>query len=178
VPEHGPALLVCNHVSFMDALIVAGSVRRPARFVMYYRIFRIPVLSFIFRTAKAIPIASSKEDPALLEKAFDEVDRALAEGEIVCIFPEGGLTTDGEIAVFRPGVERILARRAVPVVPLAIRGLWGSIFSRRDSAPGRMRLPRRFRSRIVLAVGAPLAATEATAAVLEQRVRELRGSWA
>ncbi len=178
VPEHGPALLVCNHVSFMDALIVAGSVRRPARFVMYYRIFRIPVLSFIFRTAKAIPIASSKEDPALLEKAFDEVDRALADGEIVCIFPEGGLTADGEIAVFRPGVERILARRPVPVVPLAIRGLWGSIFSRRDSAPGRMRLPRRFRSRIVLAVGAPVAPAEATAAVLEQRVRDLRGSWA
>ena len=143
IPEHGPALLVCNHVSYMDALIVAGSVRRPSRFVMYYKIFNIPVMRFIFRTAKAIPIASAKEDPALLEKAFAEIDRALAEGEIVCIFPEGGLTADGEIATFRPGVERILAQRAVPVIPLAIRGLWGSIFSRRDSAPGRMRLPRR-----------------------------------
>jgi 1-acyl-sn-glycerol-3-phosphate acyltransferase len=178
IPEHGPALLVCNHVSYMDALIVAGSVRRPSRFVMYYKIFNIPVMRFIFRTAKAIPIASAKEDPALLEKAFTEIDRALAEGEIVCIFPEGGLTTDGEITTFRPGVERILAQRAVPVIPLAIRGLWGSIFSRRDSAPGRMRLPRRFWSRIVLAVGEPVAPTEATAAALEQRVRELRGAWA
>ena len=178
IPEHGPALLVCNHVSYLDALIVAGSVRRPARFVMYYKIFRIPVMSFIFRTAKAIPIASAKEDPALLEKAFDEIDRALAEGEIVCIFPEGGLTLDGEIAPFRPGVERILARRAVPVVPLAIRGLWGSIFSRRKSAPGRLRLPRRFRSRLVLAVDAPVAAEVASAAMLEERVKELRGSWA
>ena len=178
IPEHGPALLVCNHVSYMDALIVAGSVRRPSRFVMYYKIFNIPVMRFIFRTAKAIPIASAKEDPALLEKAFAEIDRALAEGEIVCIFPEGGLTADGEIATFRPGVERILAQRAVPVIPLAIRGLWGSIFSRRDSAPGRMRLPRRFWSRIVLAVGEPVAPTEASAATLEQRVRELRGAWA
>ena len=178
IPEHGPALLVCNHVSYMDALIVGGSVRRPSRFVMYYKIFNIPVMRFIFRTAKAIPIAPAKEDPALLEKAFAEIDRALAEGEIVCIFPEGGLTSDGEIATFRPGVERILAQRAVPVIPLAIRGLWGSIFSRRDSAPGRMRLPRRFWSRIVLAVGEPVAPTEASAATLEQRVRELRGAWA
>ena len=178
IPEDGPALLVCNHVSFLDALIVGGSVRRPARFVMYYKIFNIPVMSFIFRTAKAIPIASAKEDPALLEKAFDEIDRALADGEIVCIFPEGGLTMDGEIGVFRNGVERILARRPVPVVPMAIRGLWGSIFSRRDSAPGRMRLPRRFWSRIVLAVGEPVAAVDADAPMLEQRVRDLRGSWA
>lgn len=178
IPEHGPALLVCNHVSYMDALIVAGSVRRPARFVMYYKIFNIPVMSFIFRTAKAIPIASNREDPALLEKSFEEIDRALAEGEIVCIFPEGGLTSDGEIARFRPGVERILARRPVPVVPLAIRGLWGSLFSRRDSGAGRMRLPRRFWSRIVLSVGDPVDPAEASAAVLEQRVRALRGTWA
>ncbi len=178
IPEHGPALLVCNHVSYMDALIVAGSVRRPSRFVMYYKIFKIPVMSFIFRTAKAIPIASAKEDPALLKAAFDAVDQALADGEIVCIFPEGGLTADGEIDTFRAGVERILERRAVPVVPMAIRGLWGSIFSRRDSAPGRMRLPRRFWSHIVLAVGEPVAPADATAALLEQRVKTLRGSWA
>ena len=178
VPDEGPALLVCNHVSYMDALIIAGVVRRPVRFVMYYRIFNIPVLSFIFRTAKAIPIAGFKEDPALLEHAFDEVDRALAEGELVCIFPEGGLTRDGGIAPFRSGVERILARRPVEVIPLALQGLWGSVFSRRDSALGRSRLPRRFRSRIALAIGAPLPPEQADATTLEQRVRELRGAWA
>lgn len=178
IPERGAALLVCNHVSFMDALIVAGSVRRPIRFVMYYKIFNIPVLSFIFRTAKAIPIAGHKEDSALLEHAFAEVDQALAEGHIVCIFPEGGLTSDGEIAPFRSGVERILARRPVPVVPCALRGLWGSVFSRRDSALGRSRLPRRFRARIEFVAGAELAPTEASAAALEARVRELRGDLA
>src|SRR5690606_23192166 len=121
--DEGPALLVCNHVSFMDALILGGCIRRPVRFVMYYRIFELPLLRFLFRTAKAIPIAGRKEDPVLLERAFDEVDRALANGELVCIFPEGGLTRDGAIAPFRPGVERILERRAVPVVPMALRGL-------------------------------------------------------
>jgi 1-acyl-sn-glycerol-3-phosphate acyltransferase len=178
IPDEGPALLVCNHVSYMDALIVGGVVRRPVRFVMYYRIFNIPVLRFIFRTAKAIPIAGRKEDPALLERAFDAIDRALAEGELVCIFPEGALSRDGEIAPFRSGVERILARRAVPVIPLALRGLWGSVFSRRDSALGRARLPRRFWSRIAVAVGQPLAPAQADAATLERQVRELRGSWA
>ncbi len=113
VPDEGPALLVCNHVSYMDALIVGACVRRPARFVMYYKIFNIPVLRFIFRTAKAIPIAGRKENAALLDRAFDEVDRALADGELVCIFPEGGLTRDGEIAPFR-------ARRRAD--PCAARG--------------------------------------------------------
>jgi 1-acyl-sn-glycerol-3-phosphate acyltransferase len=178
IPDEGAALLVCNHVSFMDALIIGGCVRRPVRFVMYYKIFRIPVLKFIFRTAKAIPIAGRKENPDLLDRAFDEVDRALADGELVCIFPEGGLTRDGTIDTFRPGVEQILARRAVPVVPLALRGLWGSVFSRHDSALGRSRLPRRFRARIGLAAGTPLPATAASASALEQRVRELRGDCA
>jgi 1-acyl-sn-glycerol-3-phosphate acyltransferase len=178
VPDEGPAVLVCNHVSFMDPLLINAAVRRPIRFVMYYKIFNIPVLRFIFRTAKAIPIASRKEDPELLERAFDEVDRALADGELVCIFPEGGLTRDGEIARFRPGVERILAGRAVPVIPIALRGLWGSVFSRHDTALGRSRLPRRFRARIEVAIGTPIPAEEADAELLEQRVRELRGAMA
>jgi len=178
IPDEGAALLVCNHVSFVDALIVGGVVRRPVRFVMYYKIFNIPVLRFIFRTAKSIPIAGHKEDPALLERAFEEVDRALADGELVCLFPEGALTRDGEIAAFRGGVEEILARRPVPVIPLALRGLWGSVFSRRDSALGRSRLPRRFRSRIALAVDTPVAPADADAATLEKRVSDLRGSWA
>ncbi|MCE5233319.1 MAG: MFS transporter [Xanthomonadaceae bacterium] len=177
IPEDGPALLVCNHVSYVDALIIMGSVRRPVRFVMHHRIFAIPVLRFIFRTARAIPIAGAKEDPVLLARAFAEIDAALAAGELVCVFPEGGLTRDGDIAPFRPGVEKMLARRPVPVIPLALRGLWGSIFSRRDSALHRTRLPRRFWSRIALAVGAPLPPSS-SAAELETSVRELRGAWA
>ncbi|HVI56611.1 MAG TPA: MFS transporter [Luteibacter sp.] len=175
VPDEGAALVVCNHVSFMDPLILMASVRRPMRFVMYYKIFNIPVLNFVFRTAKAIPIAGRHEDEALLMRAFERIDEALAAGEVVCIFPEGGLTKDGGIANFRPGVDQILARRPVPVVPLALRGMWGSIFSRRDSALHRSRLPRRFWSKIELVGGAPLAASDVNASVLRDRVGELRG---
>jgi 1-acyl-sn-glycerol-3-phosphate acyltransferase len=175
VPEEGAALLVCNHVSFMDPLLLMANLRRPARFVMYYRIFNVPLLKFVFRTAKAIPIAGQKEDPAVLAQAYDAVDAALADGEVVCIFPEGALTRDGNIAPFRPGVEKILARRAVPVVPMALRGLWGSVWSRRDSMLGRARLPRRFRARVELVVDAPVTPAHADAASLEARVRELRG---
>jgi 1-acyl-sn-glycerol-3-phosphate acyltransferase len=176
IPEEGPALLVCNHVSFMDALIIMGSVRRPVRFVMYYKVFRIPVLSFMFRTAKAIPIAGAKEDPAMLQRAFAQIDEALAGGELVCVFPEGGLSVDGEIAAFRPGIEKILAQRPVPVVPLALRGLWRSMWSRRDSKLGRARLPRRFRARIALLAGHLVDGASTSAADLEQRVRQLRGA--
>ncbi len=178
VPEEGPALLVCNHVSFMDPLLLMANVRRPVRFVMYYRIFNTPLLHWLFRTAKAIPIAGQKEDPAVLEAAYEAIDAALADGEVVCIFPEGGLTRDGAVAPFRPGVEKILARRPVPVVPMALRGLWGSVWSRRDSMLGRSRLPRRFRARVELVVDAPRAPEHADATALEQRVRELRGDQA
>jgi 1-acyl-sn-glycerol-3-phosphate acyltransferase len=159
----------------MDPLVIMGCVRRPVRFVMYYKIFDMPLLKWLFRAAKAIPIASAKEDAALMQRAFAEVDKELADGNVVCIFPEGGITRDGEIQRFRPGVEKILGARPVPVVPMALRGLWGSIFSRRDSALGRARLPRRIWSRIELVAEAPVPPAEATAAVLEAKVRELRG---
>lgn len=175
VPDEGPALLVCNHVSYMDALILAGSIPRPVRFVMYYRIFDIPVMRWIFRTARAIPIAGAREDPALMQRAFDQVDAALAAGELVCIFPEGALTRDGRIAPFKSGVEKILARRPVPVVPMALRGMWSSMWSRRDSRLHRMRVPRRFRARVEVVAGAPLDGACASAAALEQQVAALRG---
>ena len=175
IPEQGPVLLVCNHVSFMDPMVIMGCVHRPVRFVMYYRIFETPGLKFLFKAAKAIPIAGHKEDPEIMQRAFAEVDRELAAGNIVCIFPEGAITRDGSIQTFRPGVEKVLAARPVLVVPLAIRGLWGSIFSRRDSALRRMRLPRRFWSKIELVAGAAVPGAEATAALLEEKVRALRG---
>ncbi|MFZ5661247.1 MAG: MFS transporter [Pseudomonadota bacterium] len=175
VPDEGPALIVCNHVSYMDALILAASIPRPVRFVMYYKIFNIPVMRWIFRTAKAIPIAGAREDQELLRRAFEEIDAALADGQLVGIFPEGALTKDGQIAPFKNGVERILERRPVPVVPMALRGMWASMWSRRDSRLGRMRVPRRFRAHVEVVADAPVAGEQATAAALEAKVRALRG---
>ena len=175
VPDEGPALLVCNHVSYMDALLLSASIPRPVRFVMYYKIFNIPVMRWIFRTSKAIPIAGAREDPALMQRAFDEIDAALAEGELVGIFPEGALTKDGGIAAFRSGVERILERRPVPVVPLALRGMWSSMWSRRDGRLKRMRVPRRFRAHVEVVADPPVEGQLATAELLEAKVRALRG---
>ncbi len=178
VPDEGAALIVCNHVSYMDALILSAVIPRPARFVMYYRIFNIPVMRWIFKTAKAIPIASPREDAALMQRAFDEVDAALAEGELVCIFPEGALTKDGEIAAFKSGVEKILARRPVPVVPMALKGMWASMWSRRDTRLGRMRVPRRFRAHIEVVAGPPVKGENTSAPALEAAVLRLRGDQA
>jgi len=176
VPEQGACVIVCNHVSFVDAVVIAACVRRPVRFVMDHRIYAIPVLHFIFRTMRAIPIASGREDPALKESAFAEASSALAAGEIVCIFPEGRITDTGELNAFRPGLQRILERTPVPVVPMALRGLWGSFFSR--SYQGRaMRRLRGLFSKISLVAGAPVTPDRATPEALQQTVLALRGSW-
>ncbi len=178
IPDEGPCVVVCNHVSFVDALILGGTIRRPVRFVMYHKIFRIPVLNWIFRTARAIPIAGAKEDEALMNKAFDEIDQALRAGEVVGIFPEGGLTPDGKIQDFRPGIERIIQRTPVPVVPMALRNLWRSMWSRRWVRLERSRLPRRFRARIELLIDSAVPPEQAGAEALEQKVRELRSTFA
>ena len=174
VPDEGAAVLVCNHVSFVDAVVIAASFRRPIRFVMDHRIFRTPLLNFVFRTAHAIPIASAKEDPAMKERALDDVAKALAGGELVCIFPEGRITTTGDLNPFRPGIEQILERTPVPVVPMALSGLWGSFFSRKGGAA--MRRPfRRIWSRIELVCGVQVQPGAATAEMLQDTVLGLRG---
>ncbi|WP_371234079.1 MFS transporter [Pseudomonas sp. QE6] len=172
IPDEGPVVLVCNHVSFVDALLIAGSVRRPVRFVMYYKIFRIPVLNFIFRTAGAVPIAGRNEDAETYEKAFAKVAEYLREGEVVCIFPEGMLTLDGEMNEFRSGVERIIEETPVPVIPMALQGLWGSFFSR-DPSKG---LFRRIWSRVCLVAGQPVPPEEAKRLALQEQVAALRGA--
>jgi 1-acyl-sn-glycerol-3-phosphate acyltransferase len=175
IPEEGPALLVCNHVSFVDALVLAGCIRRPIRFVMYYRIFELPILSFIFRTAHAIPIAGVHENRAMMEQAFDDISAALTEGELVCIFPEGKLTDNGELNDFKPGVRRILDRNAVAVVPLALRGLWGSFFSRAHGKAMSRLFPRGMLSRIELVAGDVIEGAQVAPEELRQQVYGLRG---
>jgi 1-acyl-sn-glycerol-3-phosphate acyltransferase len=174
IPEEGPALLVCNHVSYVDALVVSAACRRPIRWVMDHNIFRVPLLSFFFRTVRAIPIAPAKEDAQALERAYDEVAQALAAGELVGIFPEGRLTSDGEMAEFRGGVARILARAPVPVVPMALSGLWQSLFARNRD---KLRHAARLFPKVRLAVGEPVPAPAATPEALRAAVLALRGEW-
>ncbi len=156
IPKQGAALLVGNHVSFLDWLVVLGSIHRPVRFVMWHTYYNLPLFRFLFRDAGAIPIGSGKTHPELLSAAFESIDVALARGNLVCIFPEGQLCVDGEVGEFRKGVEQILERRPVPVIPFALTGLWDSLFSRQKQRTFSSRLRRLFRPRITVTLGTPV----------------------
>ncbi len=175
IPEEGAAMLVANHPTFIDALVIAAGSRRPTRYVMDHKRFNTPLLSFIFRATRSIPIAPAKEDPQMLERAYDEIAKGLAEGDLICIFPEGRVTSDGEINPFRGGIKRIIDRTPVPVVPIALRGLWGSFFGRQ----GGSLVTRVFRlglfAKIGMSVGVPVPPQAVTPEGLQQIVAGLRG---
>jgi len=177
IPDEGPAILVCNHVSYVDALVIGAASPRPIRFVMDHRIFKLPLMGWLFRTARAIPIAPAKEDPWLMEKAYIDIAQALHEGDLVCIFPEGKLTSTGEMNEFRGGIAKILERSKVPVIPMALRGLWGSLLTRDAGNLFERSFARGPRSQLALAVGAPVDPLQATPEYLHQQVLALRGEW-
>ncbi|MBW2369167.1 MAG: MFS transporter [Deltaproteobacteria bacterium] len=174
IPDEGSAVLVCNHVSYVDSLIIAGACRRPIRFVMHRSYYRLPVMNFIFRTAKTIPIESGLKNPAVCKEAFRQIAQALRAGELVCIFPEGCLTKTGEMTRFKSGIERIVSETPVPVIPLALKGLWGSFFSHKNGRAMKC-LPRRFWSKVEIAAAAPVEPAQVKADYLFDIVAELRG---
>ncbi len=174
IPKAGAAIVAANHVSFIDALLLAGCIKRPIRFVMYYRIYQIPVLNFIFRTANAIPIAGRKENEKMYEQAFETMNAALEAGDLLCIFPEGEITRDGELNPFKPGILRVLDAKQVPVVPIGLQGLWGSLFSRKGGKAF-FKFPKRIFARIGVNVGAPIAPEDVQLESLQESVRQLRG---
>lgn len=173
IPDHGAAIVVCNHVSFMDALVVGGASRRPLRFLMDKPIFDSPWLNWMFRLVGAIPVESERRDPGNVRRALQEVSRALAEGEVVMLFPEGRLTPDGEVQTFRRGLELILARDPVPVIPAGLSGLWGS-WTSHCHGKALSRPPSRFRARVALTFGEPMAPHEVSRVHIEARVRALK----
>lgn len=183
IPTAGTAVLVCNHVSFVDAVLLMAASPRPIRFIMDHRIFQVPVLGWLFRLAKTIPIAPQKDDPATYEAAFDAAAQVLREGDLLAIFPEGGITQDGTLQPFKGGIMKILERaRAdgldVPVVPMALTNLWGSFFSRIELRNGqRVAMVRPFRrglfNRVGLNAGEPLKADGVTPEALRERVAGL-----
>jgi 1-acyl-sn-glycerol-3-phosphate acyltransferase len=173
IPEAGAAVLAPNHVSYADALVISAASPRPIRFVMDHAIFRAPLLGWLFRAARAIPIAPARDAPQVLERAYDEIARALRDGELVCLFPEGRLTPGGEPGELRRGILEVIARTPVPVIPIGIDGMQGSVFSRcRHLREGRRSLLLR---RVEIAVGAPLAPGECDLAGLRTAIDRLRG---
>ena len=174
IPADGAAILVANHVSFVDAIVLMAASPRPIRFIMDHRIFKIPVLGWLFKLAKAIPVAPQKEDPAAYAAAFEAADRVLSEGDLLCIFPEGGITRDGTLQEFKGGVMKILERRPVPVVPIALQNLWGSYFSRIENGTAMVRPFRRgFWSPVGLVAGEAVPPQQVSPGLLRTRVQAL-----
>jgi len=172
IPDKGAAVLVCNHVSYVDALLIAGAAPRPIRFVMDHQIFKNPFLGWFFRLVKAIPIAPEFKNKDIYDKAFNTISEALNNDELVCIFPEGKLTHTGEMNPFRAGIEKIVGRNPVPVIPLSLSGLWGSVFSHKDGVAFSKR-PKRFWSKVCIEAEPAVAPIDAGAEYLYQRVSEM-----
>ncbi|HEY8710712.1 MAG TPA: MFS transporter, partial [Burkholderiaceae bacterium] len=174
IPVAGPAILVCNHVSFVDAVLLMAASPRPIRFVMDHRIFKVPVLGALFRLAKAIPIAPRAEDPAAYDAAFEAAAQVLRDGDLLGIFPEGGITRDGELQEFKGGVMKILERQPVPVIPMALTNLWGSFFSRIEEGGAMVRPFRRgLFNRVGLNVGTAVPPEQVDPVLLRTRVAQL-----
>ncbi len=173
IPVAGAAILVCNHVSFIDAVLLMAASPRPIVFIMDHRIFAIPVLGALFRLAKAIPIASKQDDPAAYEQAFLRAGKVLAAGDLLCIFPEGALTPDGQLGDFKGGVMKLLESHPVPVIPLALQNLWGSFFSRIDGAAMRRPFRRGMFSRVGVVAGPAMARVGLTSAAMRDEVGRL-----
>ena len=176
IPVSGAAILVCNHVSFIDPVLLMAASPRPIHFIMDHEIFKLPVLGGFFRLAKAIPIAPQKVDPETYEAAFARARQVLDDGDLLCIFPEGGLTRDGALMPFKGGVMKLLESNPVPVVPLALHNLWGSFFSRAGGKAMTKPFRRGFYSRVDLVAGPAVPAAEASPEVLQRRVAALLAS--
>lgn len=175
VPETGGALIVCNHVSYIDALVLAGAVRRPMRFVMAKDVYDTPFLNYLFRACRTIPIAAKSVDPDTYDQAFIDIEQGLEEGDLLCIFPEGRLTPDGEVGEFKSGVMKILETTPVPVIPAALKGLWGSKFTHHGD--GLFKGSLRLGSKLGVALSAPVEGTNVDVNKLKSEVIRLRGAY-
>ncbi|HRH30321.1 MAG TPA: lysophospholipid acyltransferase family protein, partial [Aquabacterium sp.] len=173
LPTDGAAILVCNHVSFVDAVILGVISPRPMVFLMDHRIFKSPVLGWFFRLCKAIPIAPQKEDPQAYERAFERARQVLADGDLLCLFPEGAITKDGQMQPFKGGIMKILETHPVPVVPAALHNLWGSYFSRIEGAAMSKPFRRGIFNHVGLVVGPALKPEDVTPEGLQAVVQGL-----
>ena len=175
LPREGAGIIVCNHVSYVDALVIMGASSRPIRFVMDKSISEIPLLKYLFRHAGVIPICSPRQSESTYNQAFESIHQALTNDELVCIFPEGRLTADGQLGEFRPGIDKILARDPVTVIPMALKGLWGSYFSHKDGHALTTR-PKRFWSKVSVKLDDPINGTDANRHLLRDKVAAMMTS--
>jgi Acyl-CoA synthetases (AMP-forming)/AMP-acid ligases II len=172
-PEKTGALLVCNHMSFVDAALLVAATDRPIRFIMYQGIYDHPVVKPFAKMVKAIPISSEQHPREMLHSLKIATD-ALRNDEIVCIFAEGQITRTGQLLPFRRGLERIMKGVEVPIIPVNLDGVWGSIFS---FERGRFlwKMPRRIPYRVTVSFGKPMPPAS-TAVDVRAAVQELHAT--
>ncbi len=170
-PEKTGALLVCNHMSFVDAALLIASTDRPIRFLIYKGIYDNRIIKPFARMMKAIPI-SSEQRPREMIRSLRTASEALRQDEIVCIFAEGQITRTGQMLPFRRGLERIMKGVEVPIIPVNLDGVWGSIFS---FERGRFlwKMPQRIPYPVTVSFGAPMPPTS-TAISVRAAVQELQ----
>jgi acyl-[acyl-carrier-protein]-phospholipid O-acyltransferase/long-chain-fatty-acid--[acyl-carrier-protein] ligase len=160
VPFRGPALLVCNHMSHVDGALVGSCVQRFIRFLVYKPYYEHWALNWLMTMMKAIPVGSGRDALASLEQA----KRELQDGHVVCIFAEGSISRTGNMLPFKRGFERIVERLDVPIVPVYLDRVWGSIFSFKG---GRFfwKWPVRIPYPVTVAFGQPMPPTTTAAEV-------------
>jgi acyl-[acyl-carrier-protein]-phospholipid O-acyltransferase / long-chain-fatty-acid--[acyl-carrier-protein] ligase len=169
-PAKGGALLVCNHMSFVDVALLVAATDRPIRFIMYQGIYDHPLVKPLAKMGREIPI-SSEQHPREMLQSLRTAGDALRNGEIVCIFAEGQITRTGQLLPFRRGLERIMKGVDVPIIPVNLDGVWGSIFS---FERGRFlwKMPHRIPYRVIVSFGTPMP-PQSTAIEVRAAVQEL-----
>jgi acyl-[acyl-carrier-protein]-phospholipid O-acyltransferase/long-chain-fatty-acid--[acyl-carrier-protein] ligase len=154
LPRRGPALIVCNHVSFVDPFLVGASTDRFVRFLMYRKFYETRGVHWLAKLMGAIPVAES-DPPREIVESLRQAQDQLRQGELVCIFAEGAITRTGNLLRFRRGFERITRGLDVPIVPVYLDRVWGSIFSF-ERGKFFFKWPRRIPYPVTVVVGAPL----------------------
>lgn len=150
IPKTGPVLIIANHVSYVDGLVIQAGCRRPVRFMIDQHIYNMPGVNYFMRHNRGIPILAKKEN---VEKALQDISEGLEAGDAVCIFPEGQLTYTGNLGRFKPGIEWIIEQDPVPIYPVAIKGLWNSMFSRKYRHSKFRWFPKGLRGKVTLICG-------------------------
>lgn len=173
IPETGGAIIICNHVSYMDGPIIDAGCKRIVRYLIDQDIYNLPVVNYLMKMDRAIPILPNRKS---IEAAFDEISAGLKNGDLICIFPEGSLTYTGSLGRFRPGIEWILKRDPVPVIPMALSGLWGSVFSRKYLRSSFRWMPRKFGRKVTAICGPAIAPEKVNVNYLQEIVLRLKYS--
>lgn len=171
LPKEGAALIICNHISYMDGVLISACIDRPVRYIIDKNIYQAPIVHYFMRQNRGIPIAPNKHD---VGHALDLISEGLENGDMICVFPEGQLTYTGNLGRFRPGIEWMVKRDPVTVYPMALKGLWGSIFSRKYRKAKFRFVPRSFRRKVSLICGEPIAPENVKIDDLQKIVMRLR----